>query len=99
MIIVDLQQVMIASIMMQMKGAGGEIDINFFKHLALNSIRSYKTKFGAKYGELIIATDSGGNWRKQAFPYYKANRKKDRDESSLDWESIFEGFRQIRSDL
>jgi 5'-3' exonuclease len=99
MIIVDLQQVMIASIMVQMGHSGGKIEVPMFKHLVLNSLRSYRTKYSKKYGELIIATDTGTSWRRNVFPYYKANRKKDRDESSLDWESIFAGLREIRDDL
>jgi hypothetical protein len=99
MIIVDLQQVMIASIMIQLGHSGGTIEVPMFKHLVLNSLRSYRTKYSKKYGELIIATDTGTSWRKGAYPYYKANRKKDRDESTLDWEGIFEGLREIRSDL
>jgi hypothetical protein len=99
MIIVDLQQVMIASIMMQMGFSGGEIEIPMFKHMVLNSLRSYRTKYSAKYGEMVIATDTGSSWRRIRFPYYKANRKKDRDESSLDWESILDGLKQVRSDL
>ena len=50
MIIVDLQQVMIASIMMQMGNSGGAIEPNMFRHMVLNSIRSYRSKFAAKYG-------------------------------------------------
>jgi hypothetical protein len=99
MIIVDLQQVMIASIMVQMGHSGGKIEVPMFKHLVLNSLRSYRTKYSKKYGELIIATDTGTSWRRNVFPYYKANRKKDRDESTLDWESIFAGLREIRDDL
>jgi hypothetical protein len=99
MIIVDLQQVMIASIMVQMGHSGGKIEVPMFKHLVLNSLRSYRTKYSKKYGELIIATDTGTSWRRNVFAYYKANRKKDRDESSLDWESIFAGLREIRDDL
>lgn len=99
MILVDLQQVMIASIMKQMQNSGGKIEINMFKHMVLNSLRSYRSKFALKYGDLVICTDSGDSWRKTVYPYYKANRKKDREESSLDWESIFEGLREIRADL
>ena len=99
MVIVDLQQVMIASIMMQMGFSGGEIEIPMFKHMVLNSLRSYRQKYTAQYGEMVIATDTGSSWRKTRFPYYKANRKKDRDESNLDWESILEGLKLIRADL
>jgi hypothetical protein len=91
---------MIASIMVQMGfNSGGEVEVQMLKHLVLNSLRSYKTKFGKKYGELIIATDTGSSWRKVAFPYYKAHRKKDRDESTLDWDSIFKGLHEVREDL
>jgi 5'-3' exonuclease len=90
---------MIASIMVQMGKSGGTIEIPMFKHMVLNSLRSYRQKFSSKYGELVIACDTGNSWRKATFPYYKASRKKDRDESPLDWESIFNGLREIRSDL
>ncbi len=69
------------------------------KHLTLNSLRSYRKKYSAKYGELIIATDTGSSWRKAVFPYYKANRKKDKDNSALDWDSIFVALEEIRNDL
>jgi glutaredoxin-related protein len=59
----------------------------------------YKTKFGPEYGELIIATDSKNYWRKQLFPYYKANRKKSRAADGLDWKSIFECLNRIKEEL
>lgn len=99
MILVDLQQVLIASLMVQLGHSGGTVEVSMCKHLTLNSLRSYKKKYGAKYGELIIATDTGSSWRKTAFPYYKANRKKDKDNSSLDWDSIFVALEEIRNDL
>jgi hypothetical protein len=56
-------------------------------------------KFKDEYGQLIIACDSRNNWRKQVFPYYKAHRKKERDESSLDWDSIFKFLNLVREEL
>jgi hypothetical protein len=99
MIIVDLQQVMIASVMMQVGFSGGEIQVPMIKHMVLNSLRSYRKKYSARFGELIIACDTGSSWRRQRFPYYKANRKKDRDESTLDWDSILAGLHEVRHDL
>jgi len=98
MILVDLQQIMIASMMVHM-GKSQKIEVNMFKHIALDSLRHNRVKFGAKYGELVIACESSSNWRYEAFPYYKANRKKDRQESTLDWDGIFEGMNSLRSDL
>jgi hypothetical protein len=99
MVIVDLQQVMIASIMMQMGFSGGEIQLPMLKHMVLNSLRSYRQKYTTKYGEMIIACDTGSSWRKARFPYYKANRSKDKDESALDWDAIHSGLREVRNDL
>jgi hypothetical protein len=59
----------------------------------------YKTKFGPEYGEFVIACDNKNYWRKQLFPYYKANRKKSQAASELDWKAIFECLNKIRSEL
>jgi hypothetical protein len=99
MFIVDLQQVMIASIMMQLGFSGGTVELPMLKHMVLNSLRSYRQKYGADYGEMIIATDTGSSWRRGRFAYYKANRKKDRDNSTLDWDSILNGLHEVRNDL
>jgi 5'-3' exonuclease len=39
------------------------------------------------------------NWRKQLFPYYKANRKKSNEASQLDWKDIFNCLNKIRSEI
>jgi 5'-3' exonuclease len=75
------------------------LDEGLFRHMVINSIRGYKQKFGDQYGEIVIACDDRNYWRKQVFPYYKANRKKARDKSELDWTLIFESFNKIRSEL
>ena len=48
---------------------------------------------------MIIACDSKGNWRKDVFPHYKANRKKDRDASTIDWNSAFECINALKQEL
>lgn len=99
MIIVDLNGVLIANLMEQIKpGSNIPVGIEMFRHMALNSLRSYKTKF-AEYGELIIACDAGNYWRRQKFPYYKAQRKQMIKESPIDWNSIFECIRTIKAEL
>jgi 5'-3' exonuclease len=67
--------------------------------MVLNSIRSYRSKFKKEYGELVIACDGRRYWRKEVFPYYKANRKKNREASELDWKMIFECFNKLRNEL
>ena len=67
--------------------------------MILNSLRSYRTKFSVDYGEMIIACDNTNYWRRQAFPYYKANRKKNQEASEMDWKAIFECMNKIRAEL
>jgi len=75
------------------------IDLPLIRHMILNAIRSYKAKFGRTYGEMVIACDSRHYWRKDVFPHYKANRKKNRDASGFDWGSIFEALNIIKNEL
>ena len=76
-----------------------KIEEDLVRHMVLNSIRSYKVKFEEEYGELIIACDSPNCWRKEIFPYYKANRKQIRDASGFDWNSLFQSLNKIRDEL
>lgn len=73
--------------------------INIIRHVVLNSLKSIKKKYTKEYGEMVIACDGQNYWRKQFFPYYKANRKKDREESDLDWGLIFDTINELRQDL
>jgi 5'-3' exonuclease len=76
-----------------------DIDVNLFRHFVLNSLRSYRDKFKGEYGELVIACDDKNNWRRQVFPYYKANRKKDRKESKMDWNKVFSALNIVRDEM
>jgi hypothetical protein len=99
-IIVDLNQVMLSNLLMQLGNhTNAQLEENMVRHMILNSLRSYKTKFGSKYGEMVIACDNTNYWRKQVFPYYKANRKKNQEKSEMDWRSIFETMNKIREEL
>jgi hypothetical protein len=48
---------------------------------------------------MIIACDAGNNWRRQIFPYYKANRRKNREKSELNWTQIFDTLGKVREEL
>lgn len=82
---------------------GGRKDVSIqpdlLRHMIINAIRSYKTKFGAEFGELVIACDNRHYWRKDKFPHYKAMRKKNREDSGLDWKLIFETLNEITKEL
>ena len=99
MILVDFNQVVIANLVKQISPRNPEIDEDLVRHMVLNSLRLYRRKFTEEYGELVICCDDKNNWRKDFFPLYKANRKKDRGESSLDWPKIFEVLDNIKQEL
>ena len=82
MIIVDFNQVMLSNLLMQIGNhTNSKIEENMVRHMVLNSLRSYRNKFGSEFGEMIIACDNTNYWRKKIFPYYKANRKKNIEKS------------------
>ena len=99
-VLVDLNQVMIANLMMQIGNHhNAEVDENMIRHMVLNSIRFNRMKFKEEFGELIICADDKNYWRRAAFPYYKASRRKSREESELDWTAIFNALNKIRQEL
>ena len=55
MILVDMNQVTISNLMIQVKA--GDINEELVRHMVLNSIRSYRTKFSNDFGELILCYD------------------------------------------
>jgi hypothetical protein len=82
----DFSQVTLSNIMMQLGNhTNTQVEEGIVRHMILNSIRMYRSKFGSEYGELVIACDSKNYWRRALFPYYKANRKKSQAASELDW--------------
>lgn len=100
MILLDYNQVCIANLMAQIGNhTNVEIDEGLLRHMVLNTIRSLKTKFGSEYGELIICCDDKKVWRKDIFKFYKANRKKAREESELDWGAIFNSLNKIKAEI
>lgn len=100
MILVDLNQVMISNMMAQIGNHKNmPIDENMLRHMILNTLRANRKKFNAEFGELVICCDDKNYWRRTQFPYYKANRKKARTESELDWSAIFTALNKIRDEI
>ena len=98
MIFVDFNQVCISNIMQDIKN-NSDIEENLVRHMILSSLLMYKQKFGREYGELVICCDSPKSWRKDVFPFYKANRKSYRENSDFDWKKIFLILNKIRDEL
>ena len=94
MIIVDYSGIALASIIINKT-----FDEQLIRHMLLNSLRMYRTRYKEEYGELVLAVDASNNWRKTAFPQYKASRKKTQKESSFDWGEAFRILNKIREEI
>jgi len=100
MIIFDFNQVAISSLMEQIGSSKKPVEENLVRHMILNVIRTYVKKFKETHGpEVVIACDNRNYWRRDFFPQYKASRKKSRDASGHDWNSIFECLHKIKEEL
>lgn len=100
MILIDFSQVILASLFVHLQTDGSfAAEEDFLRHTFLSSIRHNRLKFREEYGEIVICCDSKLSWRRDFFPYYKANRKKSREESNLDWQKIFEIIEMIKQEM
>jgi len=95
MLIYDYSGIALGSII-----ANRELNQELVRHMILNTIRMYRQKFPKKdYGDVVIACDGANNWRRGAFPQYKANRRKSREESDFDWNEAFRILNEVREEI
>jgi hypothetical protein len=84
MLLIDFTQTMIAGLMAQLKSTQGELSESLLRHMVLNTIKTYTKNFADEYGEVVLCSDARYNWRRDFYPYYKANRKKAREVAVCD---------------
>jgi len=100
MIIIDMNQITLASLMMDMNmRKSNEVDEGMVRHMILNSIRLYRTQFTKDYGEVVLTYDSKHYWRREYFPNYKAMRKRGREKDNKDWDTIFGVLNKIKAEF
>ena len=100
MILVDMNQISLASVMMHLNITKRDsLEPGMVRHMILNSLRMYRQSFFEEYGELVICYDSKHYWRRDYYPEYKASRKKTRDSSGHDWDDIFEFLNMMKEEI
>jgi hypothetical protein len=90
MILLDYSAVAIANIMISIKRDKEKLTKEFALHTILNSIRKSYKQHKTKYGTMVICCDSKRNWRKDVYEFYKYKRRKDKKNSDIDWDLIYE---------
>lgn len=103
MILMDLSNIVYSTIAMGQKVLFGTSKPSEFegiiRHMILNTLRANLMLFKGQHGPLVIAVDSPNSWRKQWFPYYKANRKVARDASKMDWKALFKIVNTVTDEI
>jgi len=97
MLLIDNNQIILANIFQAAKD-GEPLNEDYVRYTVLNSYRKYHTKF-RQYGEMILCNDGNNYWRKDVFPYYKANRKKQQELKKDEWKAVFEVLDTIRDEV
>ena len=100
MIILDMNQISVASLMMNMHMTKSDtVDEDMVRHMILNSVLMYRMMFTEEYGEVVFAWDSRHYWRRDYFPEYKLNRKMGREKDSRDWDQIYGVLNKIKDEV
>jgi len=100
MILIDMNQIALASLMMNRKMNNNKtIDETMVRHMILNSIRMYRKQYHSEYGEVVLTWDSKHSWRRDYYPEYKAGRRKGREGNKDFWNNVFSILNTIRSEI
>lgn len=70
-----------------------------WRHQTLDSMRNIVKQFKREFGTPIIACDSTSYWRRTYFPFYKSQRKAQRDAVAIDWKGAFNLLSELHNDL
>ena len=97
-ILIDANQISISHLMVRHKIENG-ININTIRRSIIAVIAKIEKKYKSQYGKVVLCYDDKDYWRRQVFPFYKLNRKSEREKSNIDWDKVFSVLNKIRDEL
>ena len=98
MILVDANQIAISHLMVRQKIENG-INIDSVRRSIVRVLARIQKQFGPEFGQMVLCYDDKNYWRSQVFPYYKKNRKQERETSKYDWDMVFSVLNKIRDEI
>ena len=98
MILVDANQIAISHLMVRQKIEDG-INIDSVRRSIIKVLARIQKQFGPEYGKMVLCYDDKNYWRSEVFPYYKKNRKQEREASKYDWDLVFSVLNRIRDEI
>ena len=97
-VLVDANQIAISHLMVRNKIEAG-INVDTIRKSIIRVIGRIAKKHQAEFGEVVLCYDDKNYWRRDIFPFYKKNRKKEREASSVNWDRVFTVLNQIRDEI
>ena len=98
MILVDANQIAISHLMVRHKIEDG-INIDSIRRSIIRVIARIKKQHGPEFGKVILCYDDKNYWRREIFPFYKKNRKQEREASKYNWDEVFSVLNKIRDEV
>lgn len=100
MILLDFSSLAIITLMSDLKGQRDvEIDPKVCRNIWLRAILEYRKKYHKRFGEIVLATDDKTYWRSRILPYYKGTRKKQKEQSDIDWKMVSECVKTVSDEI
>ena len=98
MILVDANQIAISHLMVRHKIENG-IHLDSVRKSVIRVLARIHKKYKGQYGDMVLCYDSKNYWRREIFPFYKKNRKQEREASKYDWDQVFSVLNILRDEI
>ena len=98
MILIDANQIAISHLMVRNKIEDG-INIDSIRHSIVRVLARIQKQFKGEFGKMVLCYDDKNYWRREIFPFYKKNRKQERETSKYNWDEMFSVLNIIRDEV
>ncbi len=98
MILIDANQIAISHLMVRNKVENG-IHIESVRRSIVRVLARIQKQFKGEFGKMVLCYDDKNYWRREIFPFYKKNRKQERETSKYDWDEMFSVLNIIRDEV
>jgi 5'-3' exonuclease len=98
MILIDLSSVVLPEVIQLVTKEKESLSDDLVRRVVVSQVFNYKVMF-SEYGKPVICSDARSYWRRDLFPHYKQNRKKYREEHTMDWNAFYIIFNRIKEEM
>lgn len=96
----DMSNIIYSTAISHFTKTGDQFDADLLRGIFLTRLKDMRRVLKVKpYDELVLVFDGPTYWRREIFPHYKANRKKNRDKIEMDWSAFFSAYETVKSEF